>query len=82
MCPVLKHYAMKTCGILVILDRGEWPASRPGRFTLGVKAPVTFRIGSWMIPRAGLDAVVKRKILSLAGKQTPAVYPITRHYTD
>jgi hypothetical protein len=45
------------------LDGGEWSASRPGRLTPGV-SPVptgTHWAGSLMGPRAGLDAVAKRK---------------------
>jgi hypothetical protein len=38
--------------------RGEWSASRPGRFTPRERAPVTHWIGGWVGPRAGLDAVV------------------------
>jgi hypothetical protein len=38
------------------LDGGEWSVSRLGRFT-----PGTHWIGGWVGPRAGLDAVAKRK---------------------
>jgi hypothetical protein len=44
------------------LDGGEWSVSRPGRFTPRERAPGTHCIGGWMGPRAGLDAVVRRKI--------------------
>jgi hypothetical protein len=47
---------------LTALDAGEWSDSRPARFTPRERAPVTYWIGSWTGPRAGLDAVVKRKI--------------------
>jgi hypothetical protein len=43
---------------------GEWSASRPGRFIFRERAPVNRWIGEWVDPRAGLDAVVKRKISS------------------
>jgi hypothetical protein len=33
------------------LDRDEWPASRPGRFTHWVKAPGTHCIGVWVLRR-------------------------------
>jgi hypothetical protein len=46
------------------LNEGEWSASRPGRFTPSEIDPGTHWIGGWMGPRAGLDAVVKRKIPS------------------
>jgi hypothetical protein len=32
--------------------------------------------------RAGLDAVEKKKILSLAGNNTPAVQPVAHRYTN
>jgi hypothetical protein len=44
------------------LYEGEWSASRRGRFTPRERAPVTHWIGGWVGPRAGLNAVVKRKI--------------------
>jgi hypothetical protein len=34
---------------------GEWSASRPGRYTLGEKAPSTRWIGGGVGPRTGLD---------------------------
>jgi hypothetical protein len=53
------------------LDGGEWSASRPGRFTPRERASSTHWIGGWVGPRAGLDAVVKRKILSLCRDSKP-----------
>jgi hypothetical protein len=50
--------------ILHFGTRWEWSASRPGRFNLREKAPVTHWIGGWVGLRAVLDTVVKRKILS------------------
>jgi hypothetical protein len=38
---------------------GEWPASRPGLFTPGERAPGTHWIGSWVGLRAGLDDMEK-----------------------
>jgi len=38
--------------------------SRPGRFIPGVRALVAHSLG-WMGPRAGLDAVAKRKNLRI-----------------
>jgi hypothetical protein len=49
------------------LDRGEWLASLPGRFTPGAIACGIYSIGGWMGSRTGLDAVEKRKILPLPG---------------
>jgi hypothetical protein len=46
------------------LDGGEWSALRPGRFTSRERVPGTHWVGGWVGPRAGLDAVVKRKIPS------------------
>jgi len=40
---------------------GEWSASRPGRFTPRERAPFTCWIGGWVGPRAGLDAVARKK---------------------
>jgi hypothetical protein len=42
------------------LDRGDRSASHSD--------PPTYWIGRWMGPRASLDVVAERKILSLAGK--------------
>jgi hypothetical protein len=47
------------------IDRGEWLASRPGRFTPTERAPGTLWLGGWMGPRASLDAVVNRKMQSM-----------------
>jgi hypothetical protein len=49
----------------------ECSASRPGRFTSREGAPCTHWIGGWVGPRAGLDAVVKRKILSPSRDSNP-----------
>jgi hypothetical protein len=57
------------------LDGGEWSASRPGRFTPGVRAPTTPWVGGWVVPRAGLDAVTK-KFPAPAKYRTPVVQPV------
>jgi hypothetical protein len=44
------------------LAGGEWSASRPGRYTLGIHW-----IGGWVGSRTGLDAAEKRKFLILPG---------------
>jgi hypothetical protein len=44
--------------LISALGEGEWPASRPGLFTPGRRAHWT---EGWVSPRAGLDAVAKRK---------------------
>jgi hypothetical protein len=45
------------------LDGGEWSSSHPGRFTPGERDPGIRWIGGWVDPRAGLNAVVKRRNL-------------------
>jgi hypothetical protein len=47
------------------LEGGEWSV---GRFTPRERAPCTHQIGGWVGPRAGLDAVSKRKIPSPSRK--------------
>jgi hypothetical protein len=46
---------------------GEWSASRSCRFNPGERATGTHWIGSWVVPRGGLDDVEKRKIFKLPG---------------
>jgi hypothetical protein len=59
----------------LILDLGtrwKWVVSfTPGRFAPRERAPGTHWIGGWVGPRAGLDAVVKRKFQAPAGTWTP-----------
>jgi hypothetical protein len=54
-----------------ILDFGidgiVWSPSRPGRFTSRERAPGTHWIGGLVGHRAGLDAMEKRKFLTLPG---------------
>jgi len=66
------HHAFLSSG----LDGSKTPASRPRRFTPRVGAYGTRRIRSWVGPRAGLDAMVKRKIPTPAGNQTPVFQPL------
>jgi hypothetical protein len=40
--------------------RGEWSASCPSRFTLREGAPRTYCIGVYVVPRIGLDAMMKK----------------------
>jgi hypothetical protein len=61
------------------LDGGEWSASHPGRFTPRERAAGTHWIGGWVGPRAGLDAVVERKIPNPrqeSNPRTPIVQPV------
>jgi hypothetical protein len=61
-----------TCGAVYVqihvfltsaLNGCEWPASRPGHFTSGERAPGTHWIGSYVGPRACLDSEEKRETL-------------------
>jgi hypothetical protein len=45
----------------------EWSASRPCRFSPGERTPGTHWIGGWVDPRAGMEDVEKRNILTLSG---------------
>jgi hypothetical protein len=49
------------------LERGEWSASRPGRFLSPGKDPGTHWIGGWMGLRPGLDTEAREKIPCLSG---------------
>jgi hypothetical protein len=60
-----------THSLTSVLDGGEWSASHLGRFTPRERAPGTHWIGDWVGLRAGLDAVVKRKILSPCWNSNP-----------
>jgi hypothetical protein len=83
-----KHHAMKTYGgvgvllhafITSALDGCEWPTSRPGRFTPGERDSDARWVGGWVGPRAGLDAVVKRKIAQpLLGLELPIIQPLAQ----
>jgi hypothetical protein len=48
---------------------GEWSASRPCRLTPGERFLGTHWIGGWVVPRAGLDDVEKKKLLTLPGQE-------------
>jgi hypothetical protein len=67
------------------LNRDEWSASWPCRFTPRERAPSTHWIGGWVVPRAVLDVVVKRKIPSPRRElhpKTPIFQPVAQRYTD
>jgi hypothetical protein len=61
----------------------EWSASCPCGFTPKERAPGTHWI-VWVDPRAGLDAVKKRKFLTLLGlnPDPSLVQPVASRYTD
>jgi hypothetical protein len=57
--------------LTLALDGCKWSVSRPGRFTFGEGTPSTRWKGGWVVPRAGLDAVARRKkITALPGNRT------------
>jgi len=75
-----KHRAVKAYGRVEVqlhvfltsaLDGDELSDSSPGRFTFGERTPGTHQIGGWVGPRAGLDAVTKRKIPSPRRESNP-----------
>jgi hypothetical protein len=57
------------------LARGEWSASRPGRFIAGERVPGTHWIEGWVNLRAVLDDVEKRKFLTLPGLELEPLGP-------
>jgi hypothetical protein len=62
------------------LDGGEWSASSSDRFTPRERTPCTHWIGGWVGPRAVLDAVVKKDILSPPPEinpRTPIIQPVS-----
>jgi hypothetical protein len=71
------------------LAGGEWPASRPGRFTPGGKSPRypldrTHWIGGWVDLRAGLDDLENIKFFALPGFELRSLgrQPVASRYTD
>jgi hypothetical protein len=60
------------------LDGGEWSASCPGRFIPWERAPATNWIGDRVGPRAGLDAMVKRRE---SNHDRPILQPVASCYT-
>jgi hypothetical protein len=66
------------------LAGSECCASLPGRFTPRERAPGTHWTGGWVDPRAGLDDVEKRNLLTLrdSNSDPPVVQPVASRYTD
>jgi hypothetical protein len=60
--------------------RRECSALLSCRLTLG-RSPGTHWTGGWVVPRAGLDAIEKRRVFPLAGNRTPAIQPVARSHT-
>jgi hypothetical protein len=56
------------------LDRGEWSASRLGRFTARERALNTHWMGGWVVLRTGLDTVVNG-----TGTVVPVLPPTEHH---
>jgi len=48
--------------LTLALDGGEWSTSCPDCFIPRETTPNTHWIEGWVVPRVGLDAVVRRKI--------------------
>jgi hypothetical protein len=66
--------------LTMALVRDEWSASRPGRFTSGVRAPGTHWIGGWVGLRPSLD-VEKRKFWPYWASNSSVFQPFSS-YTD
>jgi hypothetical protein len=80
MSCLIMYHTMKTyCGCGGIAPRILNLSTRVVNFTPEVIAPGTHWIGGWVVPRAGLDTVTKRKnpLIAPAGNQTPVVQPLT-----
>jgi hypothetical protein len=81
-----RHLGADEVQLLLILDLGirwGWVVSltpRP-RFTTRERTPGTHWTGSWVGPRAGLDAK-EEKFFAPARNRTPVVQWIVRHHTD
>jgi hypothetical protein len=70
------------CLLTSALDGGECSTSRSGRFTPREGAPDTHWTGGWVVPRAGLNAVVKRNIPSpCRDSNPPIIKPVAQPYT-
>jgi len=63
------------------LDAGERSALRPGRFAPGERGPNVYLIGGWVGPRAGVNAMVKRKNSSPSRVLNPGL-PVPPQGTD
>jgi hypothetical protein len=64
------------------LDRGEWSASCPGRFTSREIAPGIHYVEGYVDARTCLDVMERRKISPFSGNRTSIVKSIAYRYTD
>jgi len=63
--------------LISVLDGDEWSASHSGRFIPVWTVPSTHSVEGWVGPRAGLDAVTKRKISTPVGNGTLVFQPVS-----
>jgi hypothetical protein len=71
-------------GYTLVLYGSVCSASLPSRFTPGEGTSDTHKMGGWVGPRAGLDAVTKRETLSPCRELNPnhpIVQPVVSRYT-
>jgi hypothetical protein len=61
--------------LTLVLDGGEWPASRPGRFITRERAHGYFWIRGSVAPAANLDNAEKRKYLGPIRNRTQVGQP-------
>jgi hypothetical protein len=61
------------------LDGGEWSASHSSHFTSGERTHGTHCIVGWVGPRAGLDAVVKRRNLIISSEDESNIFQMVLH---
>jgi len=57
------------------LDGGEWSASRPSHISPGERNPGSHWIEGWVVFRAGVGAVAKRKFPAPTGNRNPVAQP-------
>jgi hypothetical protein len=72
-----------SCSFLTsALDRGEWPASRPGRaLAPGIGLPVPTRQEADWAPELVWTRWLEEKFFASAGDRTPVIQSVARLYT-
>jgi hypothetical protein len=68
--------------LLSALDRGEWCASRPCRFTPREIARNNHWIRGWVRPTVGLDTMMREISLALTGNQTRALQIVACRFSS